>query len=71
MIEESGARWVLVYLKALDKETLWQRVCRRAEGEKDANSAYIISRDLFERYWDGFEGPEGEGELVFEVCAGK
>lgn len=68
IVEEAGARLVLVYLKALDKETLWQRICWRAEGDKDANSALAITRELFDMYWDGFEGPEGEGEVVFEVC---
>lgn len=68
MVEDAGARLVLLYLKAMDKELLWQRICRRAEKEKDANSALVISRELFESYWDGFEEPEGEGEVVFEVC---
>lgn len=68
MVEDAGARLILVYMKAMNKEVPWQRICRRAEKEKDANSALVISRELFESYWDGFEGPEGEGEVVFEVC---
>lgn len=68
MIEDGGGRCVLVYLKAMDKETLWQRICDRSKEEKTANSAFLISRERFETYWNGFEGPDGEEEVVLEVC---
>ncbi|KAI1871370.1 uncharacterized protein JN550_004364 [Neoarthrinium moseri] len=66
-IENEGARIVLVYLHAGDKERLWARICERSAKKKDANSAFDITRDTFNRYWDGFEAPVGEGEIVIEV----
>lgn len=70
MIEESGGKWILVYFKAIDKEALWKRICERSVKEKDANSALVITRDRFDRYWDGFEAPDGEGEIIVEVAKG-
>ncbi|KAG9204342.1 hypothetical protein G6514_001416 [Epicoccum nigrum] len=65
--EEGGARVVLVYLRAREKEVLWERICRRAEGVKTADNALEIGRGTFEGYWEGFEGPEGEGEVLVDV----
>lgn len=62
---------MLVFLKAegeQGKELLWKRICKRSEGMKTAASAYDISRETFERYWDGFENPVGEGEIVVRVA---
>lgn len=70
MVERARARYVLVYLHAPDKEALWQRICDRAATTKDANSAFVISREIFERYWNGFERPEGEGELTIDISEG-
>lgn len=72
MIESAGERCILVYLRVVegDKERLWERICERGRKEKDANSAFEISRERFERYWSGFEGPDGEGEMVVDVCLG-
>jgi len=70
MVEDAGARLALVFLKAegeQGKELLWQRICKRSEGVKTADSALDISRDTFEMYWDGFENPVGEGEVVIRV----
>lgn len=67
LIRSSGARSVLVYLKATDKELSWRRICTRNQGERDANSALDISRETFEMYWNGFEEPVGEDEIVFHV----
>lgn len=67
MAEKYGARVVLVFLKAKDKEVPWERVCRRSMATKTADSALDISRETFDMYWDGFENPEGEGEFVIEV----
>lgn len=67
LAKSSGARVILVFLKVTDKEQLWERVCKRSAGPKTANSAFDISRELFEMYWNGFENPEGEGEIVVEV----
>jgi predicted kinase len=65
--EDAGARVVLVFLRADDKEVLWRRICGRSAAEKTADSALDISRATFEMYWDGFENPEGEGEIVIDV----
>ncbi|KAF3046918.1 hypothetical protein E8E12_007463 [Didymella heteroderae] len=65
--EDSGARVVLVFLQAKDKEVLWTRICTRSAAEKTADSALDISRETFEMYWNGFENPEGEGEIVIDV----
>lgn len=70
MVEDAGARLVLVFLKAegeKGKDLLWKRICKRSEGVKTAASAYDISRGTFERYWDGFEDPVGEGEIVISI----
>jgi predicted kinase len=67
---EAGARVVLVFLKAKGdegKRVLWERICKRSEGAKTADSALDISREVFERYWSGFEDPVGEGEIVVSV----
>lgn len=66
MTEKAGGRWVLVYLKA-DKDLLWKRICDRSAKTRDANSAFEISREIFEGYWVGFEVPRGEGEVIVEV----
>lgn len=68
MIEDGGGKWVLVYLKAGSKEELWNRICERSAKRKEANSALEISRSVFETYWTDFEEPQGEGEVVIEVC---
>jgi predicted kinase len=68
--EQGGARVVLVFLRAKGeqgKEVLWERICRRSEGVKTADSALFIDRETFEGYWKGFEDPNGEGEIVVEV----
>ena len=68
--EESGARVVLVFLRAegeRGKELLWERIRRRSDGVKTADSALDIDRETFEGYWKGFENPVGEGEIVVEV----
>lgn len=65
--EDGGGRVVLVFLRAKDKEVLWQRICNRSAGKKTADSALDISRETFEMYWNGFENPEGEDEIVVEV----
>lgn len=65
--EESGARVVLVFLRAKDKEALWERICKRSRAEKTADNALDISRETFDMYWDGFEDPNGEDEIVVDV----
>lgn len=65
--EEGGARVVLVFLRARDKEALWDRICERSKAEKTADNALEISRETFDTYWDGFEDPDGEDETVIDV----
>ncbi|KAK6223875.1 hypothetical protein LQW54_000019 [Pestalotiopsis sp. IQ-011] len=67
LIQKSGAKCVLVYLRATNKEALWQRVCKRNAGERDANCALDIDRRLFESYWDGFEEPLEEGATITTI----
>lgn len=65
--ENCGARVVLVFLRCKDKEVIWARICRRGAAEKTPDSALDISRETFEKYWDGFENPESEGEIIIDV----
>ncbi|KAF9692975.1 hypothetical protein EKO04_009026 [Ascochyta lentis] len=65
--EKHGARVVLVFLRAKEKEVLWNRIYRRSLNKKTADSAFDISRETFEMYWNGFDNPEDEGEIVIEV----
>lgn len=65
--EDAGARVVLVFLRANDKEVLWRRICARSAAGKTADSALDIDRATFEMYWNGFENPEDEGEIVIDV----
>jgi predicted kinase len=70
MAERAGAKVVLVHLKAQGeqgKRVLWERICKRSEGVKTADSALDISRELFEMYWNGFEDPVDEGEIVVDI----
>ena len=68
LIEKQGGRWVLVYLKA-PKAVLWQRICARREASVNADSALEISKELLSSFFDGFEVPGGEGEIVVETSA--
>jgi predicted kinase len=66
LVEEAGARWVLVYLTA-PKEVLWERIhSRRAEGIH-ADVALEISKELLDNFYDNFEVPNGEGEIVVDT----
>lgn len=67
IVDERGGRWVLVFLKAADKEKLWARIQHRSAQPKEANSALDISRETFEMYCSGFEDPRGEGEIVVDI----
>ncbi|KAI1271281.1 ATP/GTP-binding protein [Xylaria sp. FL0933] len=69
LIESLGARWVLVYLKAPDKATLWQRICKRREVELNADSAYLITQDVLDMYCSGFEEPVDEGAITVDAGA--
>ena len=58
--------WVLIYLKA-SRDVLWRRVQERGAKKRDADSAYDVTAEVLDHYLEGFEAPEGEGEVVFEV----
>ncbi|KAI0437844.1 ATP/GTP-binding protein [Xylaria telfairii] len=64
-IEALGARWGLVYLKP--PATLWRRIVERREVQLNADSAYLITPDILDMYWDGFEKPVDEGEIVIDT----
>jgi predicted kinase len=67
IIEEAGARPVLVVLRARDSEVLWRRIQERRAKEVNADSALVITKELLAQYVKGFEWPEGEGEIVIYV----
>lgn len=70
LAEDAGARVLLVFLRAKGekgKRLLWERICRRSEGVKTADSALDIDWATFEGYWAGFEDPVGEGEIVVDL----
>lgn len=70
LAEDAGARVVLVFLRAKGengKRLLWERICRRSEGAKTADSALDIDWATFEGYWIGFEDPFEEGEVVVDL----
>lgn len=72
LVEGLGARCVLVVLRAADKEVLWERVRGRNQrrgslGKREGDAAFEITRDVFEGWWEGFEWPDGEGEVTIDV----
>ncbi|KAK3369866.1 ATP/GTP-binding protein [Podospora didyma] len=67
VVESKGARWILVFFRPASKELIWKRIQKRRENGINADSALGISRELLDRYWDGFENPEGEGEITVDV----
>ena len=67
LVEHKGGRWILVYFRPANKELMWNRIQRRREKEINADSALEISKELLDKYWDGFDIPDGEGEVVVDV----
>ena len=61
LIEDSGGKWKLIYLKVYPND-LRERLKVRNKGF-DANS-FPISEELLTSYLNGFEVPNGEGEIV-------
>jgi hypothetical protein len=73
IIEDSGGRWVLVFLDA-QRHVLWRRIMkRRAERdelpveERNGDSAYDVDEETLDMYLQGFEKPHGEGEITIAV----
>ena len=65
LIEQHGGRWVLVYLK-VPKDVLWRRIAARRKAGVNADSALEINKELLDVFYDGFEVPSGEGEMIHE-----
>jgi predicted kinase len=63
LIENAGGNWKLIYLK-VHPDNLRERLTLRNK-RFDANS-FPISEELLTSYLEGFEIPEGEGEIVVE-----
>ncbi|MEG9295194.1 ATP-binding protein [Mangrovibacillus sp. Mu-81] len=63
LIENSGGKWRLIYLK-VHPDDLRDRLTLRNQ-RFDANS-FPISEGLLTSYLEGFQIPEGEGEIVLE-----
>ena len=63
LIEDSGGKWKLIYLKVHPKD-LHERLKLRNQ-RFDANS-FPISEERLASYLNGFEVPSGEGEMVIE-----
>ncbi|RSD28654.1 AAA family ATPase [Mesobacillus subterraneus] len=63
MIEDSGGKWILVYIKTHPDE-LRERLKLRNK-RLDAN-AFPVTEELLTAYLKGFEIPNGEGEIVIE-----
>lgn len=73
MIEAGGGRWILIYHRCADIQALWRRVEARVAtrgtlgGVREGDATFDITREVFDGWWSGFEAPEGEGEVVFDV----
>jgi predicted kinase len=64
LIEDSGGEWRLVYLK-VHPDDLRERLRIRSQ-RFDANAAFPITEAILTSFLNGFEVPEGEGEIVIE-----
>lgn len=62
IIEKAGGTAELVYLKA-SKETLRRRLDKRNQ-RLDANAPFVITGEILEHHFHGFQEPKGEGEIV-------
>jgi len=63
LIEDSGGKWKLIYLKVHPND-LRERLKLRNK-RSDANS-FPISEELLTSYLNGFEIPNGEGEILIK-----
>ena len=66
MVEKHGGRVVLVYLSA-PKNVLWERIQARREASLNADNMLEISESLLDTFYDGFEVPRGESEIVVDT----
>lgn len=65
LIENSGGKWSLIYLKVHPDE-LRKRLKIRSQ-RFDANAAFTITEEILTTFLNGFEEPRDEGEIV-ESC---
>ena len=68
LVEDRGAKTILVYLQA-DRDTLWRRIQERKAriGGRVAGAAFEVTEDILSSYLDGFQCPRGEGEFVINI----
>ena len=75
IIEGGDGRWVLLSLEA-DKALLWSRITQRRrqrdalsldDQRRNGDSALDIDQSTFDMYWENFEKPRGEGEIIITV----
>ena len=64
LIENSGGKWRLIYLKVHPDE-LRKRLKIRSQ-RFDANAAFTITEEILTTFLNGFEEPRDEGEIVIE-----
>lgn len=63
IIEKYGGTAELIYMKA-DIETLRKRLKKR-NMLLNANSPFIITDEILEHHYNGFQEPCGEGEIIY------
>lgn len=63
LIEKSGGKWKLIYLKVHDDDLRERLIIRNKR--LDAN-AFPITEEILTSYLNGFEVPIGEGEIVID-----
>lgn len=67
LVEESGGRWVLVYLD-VGADELRRRVrARNRLDVKDGDSAFFVTDEILEIFLAGFQRPIGEDEVVLRL----
>ena len=62
IITNAGGTVELIYLKA-SKETLKKRL-RQRNLSLHANSPFVITDEILEHHYNGFQEPHGEGEII-------
>lgn len=65
IIEDGGGEWKLIYLK-VHPDDLRERLRIRSQ-RFDANAAFTITEEILSSYLEGFEVPNGEGEIKIET----
>lgn len=63
MIKRYSARDFLLYFQ-VPEDVLWNRIRARREAGVNADCALDINEELLKTYVEGFDVPNGEGEIV-------